>query len=75
MMLLEKYDNPGQIVNLERVDSMDWGNGLTTQFLMANGQTITWNYKNEDGQMEDLNLLADKLHKAGLYMSVDKDGE
>ena len=75
MILLEKYDNPGQIINLDRVDSMDWGNGLTTQFLMANGQTITWNYKNEDDQMEDLNLLADKLHEAGLYISVDKDGE
>ena len=75
MMLLEKYDNPGQIVNLERVDSMDWDIGLSVEFVMVNGQTITWEYENEDDQMEDLNILANKLHEAGLYISVDKDGE
>ncbi len=74
-MYLEKNYNPGQIINLDHVASMNWDNGLTTEFVMANGQTITWNYKNEDDQMEDLNLLANKLHNSGLYMSVDKDGE
>ena len=74
-MYLEKNYNLGQIINLDHVASMNWDNGLTTEFVMANGQTITWNYKNEDDQMEDLNLLADELHKAGLYMSVDKDQE
>ena len=74
-MYLEKNYNPGQIRNLDHVASMNWDNGLTTEFVMANGQTITCNYKNEDDQMEDLNLLANKLHNSGLYMSVDKDGE
>ena len=74
-MYLEKIYSPGQIINLDHVASMNWDNGLTTEFVMANGQTITWNYKNEDDQMEDLNLLANKLHNTGLYMSVDKDGE
>ncbi len=74
-MYLEKNYNLGQIINLDHVASMNWDNGLTTEFVMANGQTITWNYKNEDDQMEDLNLLANKLHNSGLYMSVDKDGE
>ena len=74
-MFIEQNSSPGQLINLDHVASMNWDNGLTTQFLMANGQTITWKYKNEDDQMEDLNLLADKLHEAGLYMSVDKDGE
>ncbi len=74
-MFIEQNNNPGHIINLDHVASMNWDNGLTTEFVMANGQTITWNYKNEDDQMEDLNLLANKLHNSGLYMSVDKDGE
>ena len=74
-MYLEKNNSPGRIINLDHVASMNWDNGLITEFVMANGQTITWNYKNEDDQMEDLNLLANKLHNSGLYMSVDKDGE
>jgi hypothetical protein len=74
-MYLEKNNSPGRIINLDHVASMNWDNGLITEFVMANGQTITWNYKNEDDQMEDLNLLANELHKAGLYMSVDKDQE
>ena len=74
-MFIEQNNSPGQMINLDHVASMNWDNGLTTQFLMASGQTITWEYENEDDQMEDHNLLADELHKAGLYMSVDKDGE
>ena len=74
-MYLEKNNNPGQIINLNHVASMNWDKGLSVEFVMANGQTITWTYDTEEDQMEDLNLLADGLHKAGLYMSVDKDGE
>ena len=74
-MFIEKNYSPGQIINLDHVASMNWDKGISTEFVMTNGQTITWEYKNEDDQMEDLNLLADKLHEAGLYMSVDKDGE
>jgi hypothetical protein len=74
-MYLEKNNNPGHIINLDHVASMNWDNGLSVEFVMANGQTVTWRYKNEDDLSEDLNLLADQLHKAGLYMSVDKDQE
>jgi hypothetical protein len=74
-MFIEQNNSPGHIINLDHVASMDWGKGLSTEFIMANGQTITWTYDNVDEQMEDLNLLANKLHNTGLYMSVDKDGE
>ena len=74
-MYFEQYNSPGQIINLDHVASMNWDNGLTVEFVLANGQTITWDYKSEDDLSEDLNLLADKLHEAGLYMSVDKDQE
>ena len=74
-MFIEQNSSPGQLINLDHVASMDWDNGLSVEFVMVNGQTITWTYDTEEDQMEDLNLLADKLHEAGLYMSVDKDGE
>ena len=74
-MFFEKNNSPGKIINLDYVISMNWDKKLSVEFVMANGQTVTWNYKNEDDLSEDLNLLADKLHKAGLYMSVDKDQE
>jgi hypothetical protein len=74
-MYLEKNYNPGQIINLNHVASMNWDKGLSVEFVMVNGQTITWEYENEDELSEDQNLLADGLHKAGLYMSVDKDQE
>ena len=74
-MFIEKNYSPGQIINLDHVASMNWDKGLSTEFVMANGQTITWTYDTEEDQMEDLNLLANELHKSGLYMSVDKDGE
>jgi hypothetical protein len=74
-MYLEKNYSPGHIINLDHVASMNWDNGLSVEFVMANGQTVTWDYENEDDLSEDLNLLADELHKAGLYMSVDKDQE
>ena len=74
-MYLEKNNSPGRIINLDHVASMDWDKELSVEFILANGQTVTWRYKTEEEQMEDLNLLADELHKTGLYMSVDKDQE
>ena len=74
-MYLEKNYSPGHIINLDHVASMNWDNGLSVEFVMANGQTVTWDYENEDDLSEDLNLLADELHKAGLCMSVDTDQE
>ncbi len=74
-MYLEKNNSPGRIINLDHVASMDWDKELSVEFILANGQTITWDYKSEDELSEDQNLLADGLHKAGLYMSVDKDQE
>ena len=74
-MFIEQNSSPGQLINLDHVASMDWDNGLSVEFVMVNGQTIAWTYDTEEDQMEDLNLLANELHKAGLYMSVDKDGE
>ncbi|MBT3632683.1 MAG: hypothetical protein HOD11_01430 [Candidatus Marinimicrobia bacterium] len=74
-MYLEKNYSPGHIINLDHVASMNWDIGLSVEFIMANGQAITWEYENEDDLSEDQNLLADGLHKAGLYMSVDKDQE
>ena len=71
-MYLEKNNNPGHIINLDHVASMNWDKGLSVEFILVNGQTVTWDYKSEDELSEDLNLLADGLHKAGLYMSVDK---
>ncbi len=66
-------NNPGQIINLDRVASMNWDNGLTTEFVMANGQTITWEYKNEDDQMADLDKMSKLLHAAGRLISVELD--
>jgi hypothetical protein len=74
-MFIEMNNTPGKIINLDHVASMNWDKELSVEFAMANGQTITWKYKNEDDLSDDLNLLADELHKAGLYMSVDKDRE
>jgi len=74
-MYLEKNNSPGRIINLNHVASMNWDKELSVEFVMANGQTITWKYKTEDDLSEDLNVLCNMLHKAGLYMSVDKDGE
>ena len=47
-MYFEQYNSPGQIINLDHVASMNWDNGLTVEFVLANGQTITWDYKSED---------------------------
>jgi hypothetical protein len=74
-MFIEQNNSPGHIINLDHVASMNWDKELSVEFVMANGQTITWDYKSEDELSEDQNLLADGLHKAGFYMSVDKDQE
>ena len=73
MIYLEKNNSPGQLINLEYVASSNWDNGLTTQFLMANGQTITWEYDNEDEQMADLDKLDKHLRNAGKLISVELD--
>ena len=52
-MFIEQNNNPGLIINLDHVASMNWDKGLSTEFVMANGQAITWEYKNEEEQMED----------------------
>ncbi|MBC8193573.1 MAG: hypothetical protein H8E18_14395 [FCB group bacterium] len=75
MIYFEKKNSPGQLINLEYVASMNWDNGLTTQFLMTNGQTITWEYENEDDQMEDLDKLDNHLRNADKLISVELDQE
>ena len=72
-MYLEKNNSPGQLINLEHVASMDWDKGLTTEFVMANGQTIPWEYQNEEDQMEDLDKLDKHLRKADKLISVELD--
>ena len=74
-MFLEKNNSPGKIINLDHVSSMDWDKGLTTEFIMANGQPITWDYKNEEEQMEDHNMVNKHLHNAGKLLSVELDQE
>ena len=73
MIYLEKNNSPGHLINLDHVASLNWDNGLTTQFLMANGQTITWEYDNEDEQMADLDKLDKHLRNAGKLISVELD--
>jgi len=70
MMFLEKYNNIGLIINLDHVVSMNWNNGLTTEFLMVNGETIKWEYKFEDEQMEDLTIIQQGLARKGQFLSA-----
>ena len=74
-MFIEQNNSPGQIINLDHVASMDWDNELTTQFLMASGQTITWEYENEDDKSEDLDKLDNHLRNADKLISVELDQE
>jgi len=74
-MYLEKNYSPGHIINLDHVASMNWDKGLSVEFVMVNGQTITWEYENEDDQMEDLNVLAKMLYDADMFISAAKDQE
>ena len=74
-MFIEQNNSPGQMINLDHVASMNWDNGLTTQFLMASGQTITWEYENEDDKSEDLDKLDNHLRNADKLISVELDQE
>jgi len=74
-MYLEMNNSPGHIINLDHVASMNWDNGLSVEFAMANGQTITWEYENEDDQMEDLDKVGKLLHKTHQLISVELDQE
>ena len=42
---------------------------------MANGQAITWRYKNEEEQMEDLDKVGKLLHRTHKLISVELDQE
>jgi hypothetical protein len=74
-MYLEKNNSPGQIINLDHVASMDWDNELSTEFILANGQTIIWTYDNEDDQMEDLDKVSKLLYDGNMLVSVELDQE
>ena len=74
-MYLEKNNSPGRIINLDHVASMDWDKELSVEFVMANGQTITWKYKTEEEQMEDLDKVGKLLHRTHKLISVELDQE
>jgi len=74
-MLIVQNNSPGQFINLDHVASMNWDKGLTTEFIMANGQTITWTYDNEDVQMEDLQTVSRILYDTDMLISVELDQE
>jgi hypothetical protein len=74
-MYLEKNNNSGRIINLDHVASMDWDKELSVEFIMANGQTITWDYQNEEEQMEDLDKVGKLLHRTHKLISVELDQE
>ena len=74
-MYLEKNYSPGHIINLDHVASMNWDIGLSVEFIMANGQAITWEYKNEEEQMEDLDKVGKLLHRTHKLISVELDQE
>ncbi len=74
-MFIEQNNSPGKIINLDHVSSMDWDKGLTTEFIMANGQIITWTYDKEEDQREDHNMVSKHLHNADKLLSVELDQE
>ena len=74
-MYLEKNNSPGRIINLEHVMAMNWDKGLTTEFVMVNGETITWTYTDVDDQMVDLDKLSKLLYNAGKLISNELDQE
>ena len=74
-MYLEKNNSPGRIINLDHVASMDWDKELSVEFIMANGQTVTWKYKTEEEQMEDLDKVGKLLHRTHKLISVELDQE
>ncbi len=74
-MFIEKNYNPGHIINLDHVDSMNWDKELSVEFILANGQTVTWKYKTEEEQMEDLDKVGKLLHRTHKLISVELDQE
>ncbi len=74
-MFLEKNNSPGKIINLDHVASMNWDKELSVEFIMVNGQPITWDYENEEDQREDHNMVSKHLHNAGKLLSVELDQE
>jgi len=74
-MYIVQNNSPGQFINLDHVAVMDWDKGLTTEFIMANGQTITWTYDNVDEQMEDLQTVSRILYDTDMLISVELDQE
>ena len=75
MLFLEKNNSPGLMINLEQVASINWDEGLNTEFLMANGETVIWEYENEESQMEDLDKVGKVLHSTHKLISVELDQE
>ena len=74
-MFLEKSNNPGLIINLDHVASMNWDKELSVEFIMVNGQPITWDYENEEDQREDHNMVSKHLHRTHRLLSVELDQE
>jgi hypothetical protein len=74
-MFIEKNNNHGQIINLDHVASMNWDKGLSTEFIMANGQTITWSYDTVEDQVEDLDAVSRLLYDTDMLISVEMDQE
>ncbi len=74
-MFIEKNYNPGHIINLDHVASMNWDKELSVEFILANGQTVTWKYKTEEEQMEDLDKVGKLLHRTHKLISVELDQE
>ena len=70
-MYIVQNNSPGKFINLDHVAVMDWDKELTTEFFMANGQTITWIYSNEDFQMEDLETASRFLYDTDMLISVE----
>ena len=74
-MYLVQNNRAGQFINLEHVLAMNWDKGLTTEFVMVNGETITWTYTDVDDQMQDLGIVSKHLYDGGMLISVEMDRE
>jgi len=55
--------------------AMNWDKGLTTEFVMTVGPTITWQYDSEDERAVDLDKLSKLLYNAGKLISNELDQE
>jgi len=74
-MYIVQNCSPGQIINLDHVASINWDKGLSVEFIMVNGQTLTWQYGNVDYQMEDLEAVTRLLYDTDILVSVELDQE